>query len=60
LSASLQAADVQPTANQVASITEAQALAARVTARWTALRTVDLPALNLKLKAAGLGTVKLQ
>jgi hypothetical protein len=60
LSASLQPADVQPTENQVAAITSAQALAVRVTARWTALKTVDVPALNLKLKAAGLAVLKLQ
>jgi len=30
-----------------------------VLARWTALRTVDLPALNAKLKAAGVGEITL-
>ena len=50
----MQAADVAPTANTLAAITAAQQNAARVMARWTALRTVDLPAVNAKLKAAGL------
>jgi hypothetical protein len=50
----MQAADVAPTANTLAAVTAAQQNAARVMARWTALRTVDLPALNAKLKGAGL------
>ena len=50
----MQAADVAPTANTLAAVTAAQQNAARVMARWTALRTVDLPALNAKLKAAGI------
>jgi len=50
---SMQGADVPPTAITVAAITAAQATAARVMARWTALRTVDLAALNAQLKAAG-------
>ena len=51
---SMQAADVAPTANTLAAVTAAQQNAARVMARWTALRTVDLPALNAKLKGAGI------
>jgi hypothetical protein len=51
---SMQAADVAPTANTLAAVTAAQQNAARVMARWTALRTVDLPALNALLKGAGL------
>jgi hypothetical protein len=50
----MQAADVAPTANTLAAVTAAQQNAARVMARWTALRTVDLPALNAQLKGAGL------
>ena len=50
----MQAADVAPTANTLAAVTAAQQNAARVMARWTALRTVDLPALNAKLKGAGI------
>jgi photosystem II stability/assembly factor-like uncharacterized protein len=51
---SLQGADVTPTAVSVAAITKAQQAAAGVMARWTTLKTVDLPALNAQLKAAGL------
>ena len=54
---SMQAADVAPTANTLAAVTVAQQNAARVMARWTAFKTVDVPALNAKLKAAGLGTI---
>jgi photosystem II stability/assembly factor-like uncharacterized protein len=50
----LQAADVAPTANTVAAITAARQSAARVFARWNALKTIDLPALNAQLKAQGL------
>ena len=49
----LQAADVSPTTNTLNALTAAQANAAAVMARWRALKTIDLPALNLKLKAAG-------
>jgi hypothetical protein len=54
----MQAADVSPTANTVNALTAAQTGAARVMARWRALKSIDLPALNLKLKAAGLSQVK--
>jgi photosystem II stability/assembly factor-like uncharacterized protein len=53
----MQAADVAPTANTLAAVTAAQQNATRVLARWTVLRTVDLPALNAKLKAAGIGEI---
>jgi hypothetical protein len=55
---SMQAADVAPTANTLNAVTAAQANAARVMARWTAFRTIEVPALNVKLKAGGLETVK--
>jgi hypothetical protein len=29
-------------------------------AKWAAIKTVDLPAVNLKLKAAGLAAITLQ
>lgn len=57
---SLQAADVQPTAVQLAAITAARANQAKAEARWTALKTVDLAALNAKLSASGLDQIKLQ
>lgn len=50
----MQAADVAPTAKTLAAVTAAQQNAARVLARWNALRTVDLPALNAQLKSAGI------
>jgi hypothetical protein len=53
----LQGADVQPTAVQLAAIASARAQASRVMTRWNAINTVDLPALNAKLKLAGLGAV---
>jgi hypothetical protein len=53
----MQAADVAPTANTLAAVTAARDNATRVLARWAELRTVDLPALNAKLKAAGLSEV---
>jgi len=57
---SLQAADVQPTAIQLAAITAARQAAANVMARWTALTTIDLAALNATLKAAGLAEIRVQ
>jgi hypothetical protein len=50
----LQGADVRPTAVQLAAITSARTTAAETMARWTAIKTVDLVALNATLKAAGL------
>ena len=54
----MQAADVAPTTNTLNAIAAAQASAARVMARWNTLRTIDLPVLNVKLKAAGAEAVK--
>ena len=56
----MQAADVSPTSNTLAAVTAAQANAARVMARWHAFRTIDLPALNLKLKAQGMEEVRIE
>jgi hypothetical protein len=53
----LQNADVQPTAVQLAALTEARELADRVMARWAALRTTELAALNRQLAAAGLPAI---
>ncbi|HSP92260.1 MAG TPA: hypothetical protein VLN08_15195, partial [Vicinamibacterales bacterium] len=50
----MQAADVAPTANTLAAVTAALNAGDAVMARWASLRTVDLPALNATLKAAGL------
>ena len=50
----MQSADVAPTANTLAAVTSALSAADSVMARWASLKTVDLPALNATLKAAGL------
>ena len=53
----MQAADVAPTANTLAAVTAALRSAGDVMARWAALTSKDLPALNATLKAAGLPAV---
>ncbi|HEV8345257.1 MAG TPA: hypothetical protein VGQ16_01720 [Vicinamibacterales bacterium] len=55
----LQGADVQPTTVQVNAIADARASASKAMARWDAIKSVDLPALNAKLRAAGLPTITL-
>jgi photosystem II stability/assembly factor-like uncharacterized protein len=55
---SLQAADVRPTTMQLNAIASARAAAAPTIAKWQALVTTDLPALNAKLVAAGLTALK--
>ena len=57
---SLQGADVQPTANQLATIHAARSEADSVLARWTALRTTGLTAVNTTLKSAGLGPLEVR
>jgi hypothetical protein len=56
----LQSADVPATAVQLRAIANARAAGTAAMARWTAIKTVDLAAINTKLKAAGLSplTVK--
>ena len=48
----MQGADVAPTAAQLAAADRARA-GAEVMAKWTALKTAGLAALNAKRKAAG-------
>ncbi len=50
---SMQAADITPTANQVAACSAARVQATGVLARWAALKGTGLAALNAKRKAAG-------
>jgi photosystem II stability/assembly factor-like uncharacterized protein len=57
---SLQGADVQPTANQLAAFAAARKTADAAMVAWTTLKTVDLPAINLKLKTAGIAPLKIQ
>jgi len=56
----LQAADVTPTAREIAAVTEARRQSAALMAQWTKLTTVDLPALNAKRKAAGQAAIDWQ
>jgi hypothetical protein len=49
----MQSADVAPTARDVATCANARRNSATVMAQWTKLKTIDLPALNTKRKAAG-------
>ena len=56
----LQGADVAPTTVQVNAIAGARTAASQTMAKWTALKAVDLPALNAKLKAAGLTTISVE
>jgi photosystem II stability/assembly factor-like uncharacterized protein len=53
----MQGAEAAPTDRQVAAVTAARTQAAPVLARWKALTTTELTALNTKLKAAGQPTV---
>jgi len=53
----MQAADVAPTSLTLNAVTTALSVADAVMARWASLRTVDLPALNAALKAAGLPVI---
>ena len=54
---SLQGADVRPTTVQLNAIASARATASQAMAKWAAIKTIDLPALNAKLKTAGLATI---
>lgn len=56
----MQSADVAPTAGNIAACTQAQAQAADVMARWHALATTELGALNAKRRAAGEAAVTLR
>jgi len=53
----LQSADAQPTALQVKTIETALTNVRAALARWNALKTTELTALNARLKAAGLATI---
>jgi hypothetical protein len=53
----LQGADVAPTTQLVAAVTERQHVLATIRTRWNALKTVDLTAVNAQLKTAGLPAI---
>jgi hypothetical protein len=55
----MQGADVAPTAGQAAACDRAKAQSGEVMAKWTALKTTGLAALNAKRKAAGLPPIEL-
>ena len=50
----LQGADVRATTVQLKAVTAARTAAADAMLKWTAVKTVDVPAVNVKLVAAGL------
>jgi hypothetical protein len=50
----MQSADVTPTANEVAAADRSRAQSNGLLAKWNALHTTGLAALNTKRKAAGL------
>lgn len=54
---SLQSADVTPTVAQRDAIVKARTAAAALMTSWNTLRTTELAALNIKLKAAGLPAI---
>jgi hypothetical protein len=54
----LQGADVAPTVQLVAAVTERQLALGKLKAQWAALRTVDLAAVNAELKKAGLPAIR--
>jgi len=53
----LQSVDVTPTTLQLKTIAAARAARTTAMTKWTAVRTVDVPAANVTLKAAGLETL---
>ena len=55
---SLQGADVRPTTVQLAAITRARTNATRAMGKWAGVKAVELSAVNARLKAAGLETLK--
>jgi photosystem II stability/assembly factor-like uncharacterized protein len=56
----LQAAEATPTAQTVDSINTGLKALAGLKARWSTLRTVDLPALNVQLKQASLPAIEVK
>jgi photosystem II stability/assembly factor-like uncharacterized protein len=56
----LEAADVAPTTQLTAAVADRRAAVRAVMARWRALKNTDLPALNAKLKQAGVAAVEVK
>jgi photosystem II stability/assembly factor-like uncharacterized protein len=57
---SVGSSDAAPTATQVAALAAVEKDEAAVMARWKALKSADLPALNRQLSGAGLSVIKLK
>jgi hypothetical protein len=53
-------ADSTPTATQTAAIAVAEKEDAEVMARWNAIKSTDLPALNRQLSGAGIKVIELK
>jgi hypothetical protein len=53
-------ADATPTASQTAALTAVEKDYAHVVARWKAIKSTDLPALNHQLSGAGLAVIQLK
>ena len=56
----MQGADAAPTGREVAACAAARRQNADTMAKWTKAKTVDLPALNAKRKAAGQPTIEIR
>jgi hypothetical protein len=56
----MQASDAAPTSQVLAAVGERQKALAGLMAKWTALKTQDLAALNVQLKAAGLQVIDIK
>ena len=54
---SVGASDFAPTITQTEAASEAERALTLLMARWAALRTKDLPALNAQLRAAGVAEI---
>ncbi len=57
---SVSASDFAPTITQAQAAAEGERELAPLLAKWNTMRTVELPALNAQLRAAGLAEVKLE
>jgi len=57
---SLQGADVGPTVVQRSAIASARLSAGATLARWNTMRTTELAALNVKLRAVGLPPISVE
>ena len=54
----LQSADAAPTPEQLQALNNDTSLLAKAIAQWNSLLTIDLPAINARLKSAGAAEIK--